>query len=109
MKANDADDLMDVQTFAERFRVDASVVRSWIRAGLIPFTLKGSRRMVRRSDILRPAVAPTPKEVLIGLLVTRDGMDNETAHSVVNGMEPTDVDNAIAEYAQGGHDGETKG
>lgn len=47
-------DFTTVHEFAQQYRVDASVVRSWIKKGHINYVLVGPRHMrrIRKSDIL---------------------------------------------------------
>lgn len=50
------EEYLTVQDFANRFGVQTSVVRGWVRKGLIRYVLVGPRhiRHVRRSDIVKP-------------------------------------------------------
>lgn len=49
-------DLVSVQEFADQYRVDASVVRSWVKQGIIEYVLVGPRKMkrIRKSDVVKP-------------------------------------------------------
>lgn len=55
-------DLVTVQEFANQYRVDASVVRGWIKLGHIDYVLDGPRKMrkVRKSDLLKPIEPEVP-------------------------------------------------
>jgi len=102
-------DIITVKEFADKFRVDVSVVRGWVKQGLIDYVLVGPRNMrcVRKSDILKP-IQPksriptpepaTPPEVgqLLQLLLA-SGMDLESANGVVASMEIGDVKAMIAD------------
>lgn len=102
-------DLITVQEFAEKFRVDASVVRGWVKQGLIDYVLVGPRNMrcVRRSDILKPikpktpAHVPTPAAVpeveTLTQLLMASGMDLESARGVAGSMELADMKQMISE------------
>lgn len=94
-------DLITVQEFAEKFRVDSSIVRSWVKRGLIDYVLVGPRNMrcVRRSDILKPIQPRTPPHIpvthvaiaveateLMQALMSQ-GMDIESAQGVVGSMD----------------------
>ena len=114
-------DLVTVQSFAEKFRVDASVVRGWVKRGLIDYALVGPRNMkrIRRSDLLRP-ISPDPVEVmsveatrqqhnrnqLIGYLTVYDGMDLRAATEVVSSMSPDDVAGTILGFLRGDRNGQ---
>lgn len=52
----DDDDLITVQDFANNYRVDASVVRSWVKHGFIDYVLDGPRKLrkIRKSELLKP-------------------------------------------------------
>lgn len=109
------DGLITVQEFADRYRVDAAVVRGWVKDGRVRGALVGPR-MIR----LDPSFALTPiipklagvgikiepgdplkdkREQLVGYLVALAGMDIDLARSVAEGMEPADVVTEHATYA----------
>lgn len=54
------DEFLTVDEFARRWRVEASVVRSWIKNGYIRYTLIGPNKMrrIRKSDVVKPLEAP---------------------------------------------------
>ena len=58
-----SDELISLQEFANRFGVQTSVVRLWIREGRIPYTLVGPRmiKMIRPSDVVKPIEAANGK------------------------------------------------
>lgn len=108
------DGLITVQEYADRHGVDASIVRSWVKGGHIRAVLVGPRMM--RLDAVegtRPVVpsragkgiktAPddplkVKREELVGYLIAHAAMDRDTARSVVEGMDPEDVEREHAEY-----------
>lgn len=108
------DGLITVQEYAERFRVDTAIVRGWIRGGHIRATLVGPRMMRLESDDSMQPVVPTragmglnvapgdtvglKREQLVGFLIAFQGMDRDIARSVVEGMEPDDINREHAEY-----------
>lgn len=49
-------DLISISDFAQQYRVDASVVRSWIKMGYIGYTLDGPRKMrkISKAEVLVP-------------------------------------------------------
>lgn len=111
-------DLITVQEFAEKFRVDASVVRGWVKQGLIDYVLVGPRniRCVRRSDILKPiqpksphvpTPAPVPEVETLTQLLMASGMDLDSAKGVATSMELIDVKQMIAEMGMGATNGTT--
>lgn len=59
-------DLISISDFAQQYRVDASVVRSWIKMGYIGYMLDGPRKMrkISKAEVLVPiepaTTPPTP-------------------------------------------------
>lgn len=54
-------DLMTVEDFGRRYRVDSSVVRYWIRQGYVTATVVAGKQMVSRAELVKP-VEPQKKE-----------------------------------------------
>lgn len=106
VRGPETDELMTIQTFAEKFRVDVSVVRGWCKRGVIPYELVGPRKLrrLRPSDILKP-IDPEPRvqamfnrDKLARLLAEREGMDVDTIHAVISGMDEDSVKATLAQY-----------
>ena len=109
-------DLITVQSFAEKYRVDASVVRSWVKQGLISYELVGPRKMLRKSELLKPIIPSTAegverlrqrdaKDNLIGYLMVHNQMDLGTATTVAGSMSAAEVDDMLAEFTKEGTNG----
>lgn len=45
--------LITVQEFAERYRVSPETVRLWVKKGNINYELVGTRKMIRKSEVLK--------------------------------------------------------
>lgn len=107
--------LITVQEFAERYRVDAAVVRGWIKEGRVKGTLVGPRMLKLDPDFVLAPIVPRSagigikvedgdplrdkREALVGYLVAFASMDIEIARPMVEGMEPTEVESEYATYS----------
>lgn len=99
----DNPDLISIHEFANRYRVDVSIVRGWVKRGSIPYTLVGNRKMLRTGDIPKVVKQVDPVENrkdwhrrrLVGILVREQGMDIDTAREVVKSMGDDDVDSQL--------------
>jgi hypothetical protein len=58
----DDPDLVTVEKFAQMYRVEASMVRAWVRSGHIAYVLVGPRKLrrIRRSEVVVPIIPPDP-------------------------------------------------
>lgn len=92
-KADSSGDLMTVQAFAEQYRVDQSVVRSWIKNGHIDWVLVGPRKMKRisRSEAVKPIPPRNDRARAVEVLVQTQGMERHTASFVVDAMDDDSV------------------
>lgn len=102
------DELMTVQTFAEKFMVDVSIVRGWCKRKLIPYELVGPRKLrrLRPSDILKPiqpedrVLAMDNRDKLTRYLAEREGMDMETIRLMIDSMDADSVRATLALYEE---------
>jgi hypothetical protein len=92
MREDSSGDLMTVQAFAEQYRVDQSVVRSWIRHGHIDWVLVGPRKMkrIRRSDAVKPVAATNVRARAVEALIAQ-GIDRHEAITLVDSMDDDSV------------------
>lgn len=105
--------LLTVQEFAERHRVDASVVRGWVKRGQIPYVLEGPRKM-RRIDGEQATVPVAHKagpdvlqnrRQLVSHLMIHNEVSEDVALEIVEGMDDAEVKAMMLEFLSGGHDG----
>lgn len=86
--ADNESDLMTVDEFAKKWRVDSSVVRWWIKREFIGYMLVGDRLMVRRSTVIKPITPNLLREELIALFVSSGTAANmEEATTVVDSID----------------------
>lgn len=87
------DELITVQSFALRYRVDASIIRSWIKRGAIPYELVGPRKMRLKPSAMLRFIQPT---AIVGVFADYPLGDNYMRlpfkHQVIATLEvPTDT------------------
>lgn len=107
-------DIVTVQQFAEQYRVDASVVRGWVRNGYVDYVLVGPRKMrrIRKSDLLAP-IEPRKsatlvsqhdlegdREVLVNKLIANNGMSMEVAVDLVHQMDNDSIQSMLLELVE---------
>lgn len=101
-------DIITVQAFAYRFRVDASIVRRWAKQGRIDYVLEGPRKLrrVRVSDIVKliQAAAPAPldtnRTALKARLMALE-VDETTAMDIITGSDDESVAKMLMEAPNG--------
>ncbi len=119
LKDTNTDELMTVEEFARRYRVDASVVRHWAKMGHINYELVGPRKLKRiRPDTILTFIEPKTippmsrdaktfadakvtnwNEAMVAIYM-RDGLDREAAEAVVSSMDQPDIIKAVQEAQQ---------
>lgn len=112
---HNTDELMTVEAFAQKYRVDASVVRSWAKHGYINYELVGPRKLrrIRPDSVITPIQPSQPirppgaaqrynkHTALVNVFIKRDGMDIDTATGVVDSMDAADIDQMLLEANSG--------
>ena len=48
------EELVTLQEFAERYRVDTETVRGWVRKGIIKYVITEGRKLIRIVDAVKP-------------------------------------------------------
>lgn len=77
---NKTEDLITVQEFARKYRVDESVVRRWVKMGHIDYVLVGVGRQmkrIRQTDLVKPLL--------------QEGMNGNKAEEVTQGTTTEEI------------------
>lgn len=115
-------DLISVYDFATKWRVSESVVRGWIKKGLIDYVLVGPRKMqcVRESSALRSiqqhSMPDLPdmdrlreeqdRKQLTAHIVARNGISPDKAAVLVGKMMPDKVSEMLLNFIREESDGQ---
>lgn len=105
-----AEDLVTVQSFAEQYRVSASVVRGWIKDGHIDYVLVGPRKMRRisRAAVVREINPPPPESdifthqrvMLAQMLMRFEGLTIDESTSLSYSFSPNERGMMIDRYME---------
>ena len=98
---NGEDELLTVQEFADRYRVDSAVVRLWVKTGRIPFRLVGPSHMqkIRVGDVVKEIGGHNGRQGTTGTVPS--GAAEEAAGRDVDGAGRTTEEQEIAGRSRG--------